>query len=293
MEKENIVLGSLLTLLAFLLVAIMSALAKYANQFLPTLEIVFFQNFISFLVLIPVFIKEKQIWHTKRIGMHLIRALTGSGYWFCMFFAFRYTSLTEATLLTYSACLWIPLVSFIFLKENFTKSVWLGVCIGFIGIFCVLHPTSFWQSWTLLGSGASLLASLLLTAALLSVRLLRSTEKTMTILFYYFGLSSIIFFIIALPSWHAPHLWNVWLSLIIIGAFSALAQFFIVLSYQHASPAKLSAIVYSVIVFTALIDRFVWHTSLNIEVWLGIMLVIIGGTISSIPKKCVLKDKVS
>lgn len=290
MEKENVFFGSLLTLLAFFLVAVMSALAKYANQFFPTLEVVFFQNVISFLILVPFFIKEKQVWRTKKIGMHLVRALTGSGYWFCLFLAFRYTSLTEATLLTYSACLWIPLVSFIFLKEHFAKSVWVGVSIGFMGIVFVLHPSAFLQNWTWLGSGISLLGSCLLTFALLSVRYLKTTEKTMTILFYYFGLSSIVFFAIAFPGWRMPSAWNEWIPLVIIGVFSALTQLFIVLAYEYASPAKLSAIVYSVIVFTALIDWLVWHTSLNIEVWLGIALVVVGGTISSIPKKALHKS---
>lgn len=290
MATEKIVMGSVLSLFAFFFVAIMGALAKYANPFFPTIEIVFFQNFISFILLIPLFVKGGAVWRTQRIGMHIFRAISGSGCWFCLFFAFKYTSLTEATLLTYSAPLWLPVIGFLFLKENIPAKTWLGVIVGFIGIIFVLHPSSFLQSWTLLGSGMALFASLLLTFGLLSVRWLKSTEPNVTILFYYFALSSLFFFICAVFNWHLPQEWHAWAALIAIGVCSALAQMCIIQAYHHASPAKLGATVYSVIVFTAVIDWLVWHNALNLEVWLGMILVIIGGLISSVVIKKHIKS---
>lgn len=282
MATEKIVMGSVLSLSAFLFVAIMGALAKYANQFFPTIEIVFFQNFISFVLLIPMFVKANHVWRTQRLGMHIFRAITGSGCWFCLFFAFKHTSLTEATLLTYSAPLWLPVIGFFFLKESIPFKTWLGVVVGFVGIIFVLHPSAFLQSWSLLGSGMALFASLLLTFGLLSVRWLKSTESNVTILFYYFALSSLFFFIFAVSDWHMPASLPAWAALIAIGVCSALAQMCIIQAYHHASPAKLGATVYSVIAFTAGIDWLVWHNGLNLEVWLGMILVIIGGLISSV-----------
>jgi drug/metabolite transporter (DMT)-like permease len=71
-----------------------------------------------------------------------------------------------------------------------------------------------------------------------------------------------------------------WIHLIGVGIAQLLAQVFIVLAYRYASSVKLGPLVYTVIVFTALIDWAVWDHPPTLYVALGITLVICGGLVA-------------
>ena len=48
---------------------------------------------------------------TGRFGLHALRAAAGTGCWYCLFVAIDSIPLANATLLTYSAPLWMPLIA--------------------------------------------------------------------------------------------------------------------------------------------------------------------------------------
>jgi drug/metabolite transporter (DMT)-like permease len=65
-----------------------------------------------------------------------------------------------------------------------------------------------------------------------------------------------------------------------IGFAQLLSQVFIVLAYRYASSVKLGPLVYTVIVFTALIEWAVWDQAPTLFVILGMTLVIGGGLVA-------------
>jgi drug/metabolite transporter (DMT)-like permease len=87
-RKENLVAGVVFATLAFASLAVMSALAKEAGQHAATEVIVLFQNLICFLAVAPVALRRGfGPLATGRIGMHVLRAATGTGAWLALFFA--------------------------------------------------------------------------------------------------------------------------------------------------------------------------------------------------------------
>ncbi|PRC49830.1 hypothetical protein C6A85_72715, partial [Mycobacterium sp. ITM-2017-0098] len=58
------------------------------------------------------------------------------------------------------------------------------------------------------------------------------------------------------------------------------SQILIVVAYRYASAEKLGPFIYSVIVFTAIIDWVVWHHTPSLSTYLGMGLVIGGGLIA-------------
>jgi drug/metabolite transporter (DMT)-like permease len=71
-----------------------------------------------------------------------------------------------------------------------------------------------------------------------------------------------------------------WPYLFGIGCAQLLSQVFIVGAYRYASSVKLGPLVYSAIVFSALIDWVVWKHEPTLSVILGMALVIGGGLVA-------------
>ena len=275
--KDNVTLGVAMATLAFASLAIMSALAKQASPGAPTEVIVLFQNLICFVLVAPVALRHG--WRelkTARIGMHVMRAATGTGAWLGLFFAITLMPLTNAVLVTYTAPIWIPLIAWMLHGRKVGKAVWSGVALGFLGIVMVLHPENAELTW---GAPLALGAAVLLAFALLSVRWLGETETNIRILFYYFLLSTVLILPFAVVAWRTPEDWA-WFYLAGIGLCLLASQVFIVLAYKFASAVTLAPVIYSVIVFTALINWAVWG---RVPTWMeagGMALVILGGIVA-------------
>lgn len=277
--KDNIVLGATAAILAFASLAVMSALVKEASQGTSVEVVVFFQNLVCLIFVAPVVISYG--WgeiKTARIGIHVLRAVTGTGAWLGLFFAITLMPLTNAVLITYSAPIWIPLIAWMLHGRKVGRAVWAGVILGFMGIVMVLHPSNAALTW---GAPLALGAAFLLALALLSVRWLCETEPNL-----YFLLSTALILPFALFFWQTPEPWT-WIYLAGIGLCLLASQVLLIVAYRYASAVTLAPIIYSVIVFTALIDWAVWHQVPSLMEVGGMALVILGGVIAmKVGSKC-------
>lgn len=276
-RPENLLLGAGLTTAAFFCVALVGALAKVSGEYTSTGVLLLFQNVIGLLFVVPVALRGG--WRslcTNRIGLHLLRALMGTACWYALFFAITRIPLSNATLLTYSAPLWMPLVAWVVTRQRVAAATWAGAGIGFAGVVLVLQPQR--HSFNL-GEMSALAGALFLAVAMMSVRWLGATEPMIRVLFYYFLLSTVMSVPIAVADWQ-PIPTAAWAWLIGLGFAQLLSQALIVVAYRYASAEKVGPFIYSVIVFTALIDWIVWHHPPTVFAYLGMALVIGGGLVA-------------
>lgn len=106
-KSTDLAVGAVLTTLSFFCVATVGALGKAAGHLTSTAVLVFFQNLICFLVVTPVAIRGGLAsLRTGKIGLHVLRAATGTACWYALFVAITMMPLTNAVLLTFSAPLW-------------------------------------------------------------------------------------------------------------------------------------------------------------------------------------------
>ncbi len=70
---------------------------------------------------------------TEKVGLHILRAATGTAAWYALFYAITQIPLANATLLTYSAPLWMPVVAWVVTRQPVARSTWVGAGIGFVG----------------------------------------------------------------------------------------------------------------------------------------------------------------
>jgi drug/metabolite transporter (DMT)-like permease len=276
-KPENLAIGAAFTTLSFLCVALVSAFGKAASQYTSTGVVVLFQNLISLLFIIPIALRSG--WNplrTQKIGLHIVRAATGTACWYALFVAMTMMPLTNAILLTFSAPLWMPLIAWVVSRQKSSTATWVGAGIGFVGVVLVLGPQ---RHHFTVGYLYAVAGALLLAVALMSVRWLGATEPMPRILFYYFLFSTVMVIPLAVVQWQ-PLVTRAWIYLAAVGLSQLFSQVFIVLAYRYASSVKLGPIVYTVIVFTALIDWAVWDHPPTLFVVLGMVLVIGGGLVS-------------
>jgi len=276
-KPENLALGAVLTTLSFLCVALVSAFGKAAGQYTSTGVVVLFQNLICLLFVIPVAIRGG--WaslRTEKIGLHILRAATGTACWYALFVAMTMMPLTNAILLTFSAPLWMPVIAWVVFRQKASMATWVGAALGFVGVVFVMQPHH--QHFNV-GALFALAGALFLAVALMSVRWLGATEPMPRILFYYFLFSTILVVPFALVDWQ-PFGARAWIYLIGIGLALLLGQVLIVVAYRYASAVKVGPFVYTVIVFTAMIDWAIWDRRPTLFVLLGMALVIGGGLIA-------------
>ncbi len=276
-RPENLILGALLTTAAFFCVALVGTLAKVSGQYTSTGVLLLFQNSICLLFVIPVALRGG--WsslRTDKIGLHILRAAMGTACWYALFFAITQIPLANATLLTYSAPLWMPLIAWVVTRQPVSRMTWISAGIGFAGIMLVLRPQG--HSFNV-GELSALAGALFLAVGMMSVRWLGATEPMIRVLFYYFLLSTVLSVPIAVLDWR-PIPASAWTWLIGLGSALLFSQILIVVAYRYASAEKLGPFIYTVIVFTALIDWIVWDHRPTLVTYLGMALVIGGGLVA-------------
>ncbi len=280
-RAENLAAGALLTTAAFFCVALVGALAKVSGQCTSTGVLLLTQNAICLAAVAPVALRNGvAALRTRRIGLHLLRAVTGTGCWYALFFAITQIPLANATLLTYSAPLWMPLIAWAVTRHRVATATWLGAAVGFAGVMLVLRPQGHGVS---VGELSAFAGAVLLAVAMMSVRWLGATEPTARILFYYFLLSTVMSVPIAVVDHRADGAAitaAAWPWLIAVGIAQLLSQVLIIVAYRYAPAEKLGPFIYSVIVFTALIDWLVWHHRPALSTYFGMALVIGGGLLA-------------
>jgi len=277
-RPENIGAGALLTIAAFFCIALVGALAKISGQYTSTGVLLLLQNLICFVFIAPVALRGSwSALRTEKVGLHILRAATGTAAWYALFYAITQIPLANATLLTYSAPLWMPVVAWVVTRQPVARSTWVGAGIGFVGVILVLQP----QGGHTFSSGelAAFAGALSLAVAMMSVRWLGATEPVTRVLFYYFLLSTLMAVPIAIFDWESFPV-RAWGLLIGLGLAQLFSQILIVVAYRYASAEKVGPFIYSVIVFTALIDWLVWDHAPTLFMYLGMAFVIGGGLVA-------------
>jgi drug/metabolite transporter (DMT)-like permease len=276
-RPENLFLGAVLTIAAFFCVALVGALAKVSSQHTSTGVLLLTQNLICLVFIVPVALSGGwQSLRTNKIGLHILRAVMGTACWYALFFAITRIPLANATLLTYSAPLWMPLIAWAVSRQRVSRATWIGAGIGFAGVILVLQPQG--HSFSV-GELSALAGALFLAVAMMSVRWLGATEPVIRILFYYFLLATVMSVPIAVLDWE-PIPATTWIWLVCLGFAQLFSQLLIVVAYRYASAEKVGPFIYSVIVFTALIDWIVWDHPPTLFMYLGMALVVGGGLVA-------------
>lgn len=266
--------GIFLILVAWLFLTLSIACSRMVTKTVPVLTVLFFQNIIALISISPwLYAHGMQSLKTKRPGLILFRALIGTTGFALLFLAVKYTSLVDAMVLNNTGPLFLPFVLLIWLKKPINHKLWAGIIIGFIGVICILKPSSEVMN---LGAIYGLITGLCLAILMVTARLLSHTEKPHAVNFYYFLIASLCTLPFTIYLWRSLTA-NEWLILLFLGIFFAFGQMAWLKAFQYAKASVLSPFTYVAIIYSTFLEWILWKNIPDLFAWLGILLIIAGG----------------
>lgn len=258
--------------------AVMSALVKGLAPELPTPVIVFFRNLFALAALLPWIALTpgaRVPMRSRRPAMHLLRALTGLGAMYCFFYALSQMPLASAVLLNYSQPLFLPFIAWAWIGERPPARIYPAVLIGFVGVILILKPG---LGWVGPAGFAGLAAGLLAATSMAAIRRMSDTEASIRIVLWFSVLATLISAVPAVIAWQTPHAGQ-WLILVALGVVGTAGQLLLTHAYTLAPAAHIGALIYSIVVFAALIGWVVWQETPDLISIAGGLAVIVAALI--------------
>ncbi|RYE52664.1 MAG: DMT family transporter, partial [Rhizobiaceae bacterium] len=199
------------------------------------------------------------------------------------FFALTRLPLPEATAISYATPLLIVIFSAVLLNERVHFFRWTAVVVGLVGVVIILWPrlTVFSAGEALgdaeaVGALAALMAAVLSAFAMMAVRNLVHTERTETIVTYFFVSASVLSLLTLPFGWIWPTSQQTAL-LIGAGFFGGIGQLLMTSSYRHADMSVIAPFEYVSLILTIVLGYFIFADVPTLTMILGALIIIGSG----------------
>lgn len=221
------VLGVLWMLVAVSLLTGMFGIAKVLMQTMPIAEVGMFRFLTSLLFMLPwLMTNGLGVLKTERPFAHFWRSFFGATSLLAGIYAVHHMLLADATVLTFTIPLWSIILAALFLGERVRFRRALATVIGFGGILLVVKPQTGIEPAALV----ALLAAILATCALTTMKNLTRTEPSNRIVFYFLFYGLIILAIPASLDFKMPE-GEEWLWLFALGFVGSTGQYCLTRAY--------------------------------------------------------------
>ncbi|OGN63726.1 MAG: hypothetical protein A3E80_00690 [Chlamydiae bacterium RIFCSPHIGHO2_12_FULL_49_9] len=276
-------LGIVISLVAYLCFVTASSLVWNFKGCFPTIQIIFVQNFVSFICILPIALRKGPArLKTNVLSTHLIRDAFGVMSYYLYFVAIRFLNLMDATTLSYTVPFFVPFVWYVWMKEKINVHIWWSIIVGFIGVAIILNPS---RQIFQIGFVFGLFAGICSAIALSAVRVLNLHREPMSrVLFYYFLFGTLLSLPFAWVYWVNPLEYQ-WFKMIGIGVVTAVGQILLTVAYRYGTASYLSPLGYVSVIYAGLISWIIFDKPLGIRSLIGTLLIVVGGTITYVLKK--------
>jgi len=261
MSTDHPLRGIFLICCAVFLFAGSDALSKYLTEFYPVVMVLWVRYVVHTLLMAALLMPKSGLaaLKTERPGLQILRGFCMVGTNMFFISALRFIPLAEGTSIIYISPLIITAFSWPMLGERVSRSQWIAVLIGFIGVLIVVRP----------GGALFTPVSLLALAAALSFSLYQLIT----------GLLSGIITTVILPFfWKMPTLWyGLWM--IGLGISALTSHMLMTQAYHHARPSILAPFTYLQLLFAGLIGYVLFDHIPDGIAMIGIIIICISGFI--------------
>lgn len=233
------------------------AIAKILIQDTNLIVVVWYRFFGQLLFSIPMawYFLGKNFWQTENIKLQLTRscllAIAAS-----LFIAgLNWLPLAEASSITFTAPIWVAILSGPLLNENVGKKEWLVAAIGFVGLLLIARPGT-----AIFHIAALLLIVMAFFNALFQLSTRKLVRDSAYTTFFYSGIIGALFSTILLPfSAPLPSLpFYEYGLFILLGGLGGLGQLLLVIAFYRTRPYKLTPLVYLQMIWAAGLGYFIF-----------------------------------
>jgi drug/metabolite transporter (DMT)-like permease len=206
-------------LLASFLFSVMGVLIKKLDH-IPAHELVFFRALVTFVICFALIRKARlSPWGVNR-PILILRGLAGTGSLFLFFYTLQILPLASAVSLQFLSPIFTILIAGFFLKEPANIKQWVFFTLAFSGVFLIkgfdLQVSNFGMILAVLGAVGSAIAYTF-------VRVLKSTDDPVVIIFYFSMVTIPIMGPLTFFDWVTPQGWD-WGLILLVGLATQFAQ---------------------------------------------------------------------
>ncbi|MGO1119359.1 DMT family transporter [Rhodovibrionaceae bacterium A322] len=246
--------------------SIMNVLIREVASELHPLQTVFFRNFFALLVMLPwVASAGLQVFHTKRLKLHIVRSLVGiiaMGIWFT---AISLLPLAEAVALNFTVPLFATVAAVLFLGEVVRARRWTATAIGFLGVLVILRPGFVEFTFAM---SLPILAAIFMALSIVLVKKLSDTERPASMVLYANLLMTPLSLVPALFVWTTPS-WTVLGYCLLIGLVAVISHIALTRSYKCAEASAIMPFDYTRLPFIALMAYLFYGELPDLWTWVG------------------------
>jgi drug/metabolite transporter (DMT)-like permease len=284
-KPDTTLIGVGFMILAMLIFVSVNVLLKLCQQPYPITQIVFFRFFFAMTPCLLMIHKQRS-WtdlRPKALPWHIVRGLGGVISLSCLFSSIQLLPFADATVLMFTATLFMTGLASTLLGESIGYKRTLAVLIGFLGIIAIAQPGALHEG-ALLGIVCGITSAILEAVILLHNRILTRIEANTTIVFYY-ALTASCTCAMTLPFvWVTPTLQD-WGILILLGLGGGLGQYYQTMAYRYAPAMVLAPMLYSAMIWSVLYGILLFNETPTIGFLVGSILIVGSGLYVLLAKK--------
>ena len=269
-------LGFLYMFLSVCTFSIMDLIVKWSGDY-PTGQVMFFRGFFG---IIPTFFlipreRIKTFYKTKRPKEHFFRCIMGLMALVAIFIALRKLPLAIVVSLSFSAPLFITILSIFLLSEKVGIYRWLAVLIGFVGVIIITEPGIEEMNYLYL---LPIIFCVGMSFVTITIRKLSSTEP-IWLISIFFSIMILIASLMTIPfGWVMPNFHD-FILLSLVGIMGGSANLFLTQSYKLSEVSLVAPLKYLSLVFAIFFGYLIWSEVPTFKTLSGAFLVIIASLI--------------
>lgn len=241
---------------------------------LPTMQKVFFRNFVAMIFALFAMLKAGDSFKPKKgsVKYLLLRSAAGLAGIFGNFYALDKIELSDASMLNKMSPFFALVFSALFIKEKVKPKQAIAIAVAFIGSLFIIKPT--FANTNLFASLAGFAGGMAAGGAYTCVRWLGIKGENGRLIVLFFSVFSCILTVPYLIfDYHYMTVFQ-WFSLLMAGVFAAGGQFAITAAYTHAPSREISVYDYSQIIFAAIVGFFVFGDVPDLWSFVGYIIII-------------------
>jgi drug/metabolite transporter (DMT)-like permease len=267
--------GILLIIAAFVTFSMLDTTAKVLVQHYPVAQVVWarYAGHVVFAALIFLPRHGRNLLHSQRPGLQVVRSLLLFGATCANFAALQYLQLAETASIFFSTPLMVAVLAIPLLGEHIGPRRWAAVAIGFIGILIVVRPGLGLVHWA---TGLSLLAALCAGLYQIATRKLAGVDRVATTQFYTALIGALAITPLMPYHWEAPDLQGA-LMMISLGALGGFGHWLLILAHRLAPAPILAPFNYFQLLPMALLGYLIFGDLPDIWTLVGAAVVLTSG----------------
>lgn len=247
----------------------MHALVRDVTQTLHPFEVAFFRQFFGLFALAPWFIRYGLApLHTKRLGLHAMRAGVNVVAMLAFYYALSLVPLAQVSALGFSVPIFTAILAVVFLGERVRLRRWTAILFGFAGVFVALAPDLGETGSVTIGSSLVMLSSAAWAVALVFIKILGRTDSAITITTYMVLLMTPMALVPALAVWEwpTPPMFGL---LVMVGVLGTIGQLTIVQALKEGETHVVMPIDFTKLVWASILGFLMFREIPTAYTWLG------------------------